>query len=135
MKKEQFKFTIQFSPGDPHHRQTAELLNSQGRRKAQFITNAVLHYINCTETPEIAEYASIGRDDIEALVVQIVKQHTKSISAEHSHDYSAHEPDTSQMPSHTESIRISEVSELLGPDGMDAIMSSLSAIKNKSNHF
>ena len=34
-KKEQNKFTIQFNPADPAHRQTIDILNQQGRRKAQ----------------------------------------------------------------------------------------------------
>ena len=34
-KKEQNKFTIQFNAADPSHRQVADVLNRQGRRKAQ----------------------------------------------------------------------------------------------------
>ena len=52
-KKSLYRFTIGFNPGDPSHRQVAELLNRQGRRKAQFLVNAILHYIHCPETPEI----------------------------------------------------------------------------------
>ena len=36
-KKDLYKFTIQFNGGDPQHQQTAEILNQQGRRKAQFL--------------------------------------------------------------------------------------------------
>ena len=46
-KKEQNKFTIQFNAADPSHRQVADLLNQQGRRKAQFLVNAVQHYLHC----------------------------------------------------------------------------------------
>lgn len=42
-KKDPYKFTIQFNPADPTHLQTAALLNRQGRRKAQFLVNAVKH--------------------------------------------------------------------------------------------
>ena len=42
-KKDPYKFTIQFNPSDPTHQQTAVLLNRQGRRKAQFLVNAVMH--------------------------------------------------------------------------------------------
>ena len=45
-KKDIYKFTIQFSGGDPQHQQVAEILNQQGRRKAQFLVNTVLHYIH-----------------------------------------------------------------------------------------
>ena len=50
-KNNPMRFTVQFSPGDPCHQQTVDILNQQGRRKAQFIVNAVMHYINCSEIP------------------------------------------------------------------------------------
>ncbi len=43
-KKDPGKFTVRFNLCDPQQRQAAELLNRQGRSKAQFITNAMLHY-------------------------------------------------------------------------------------------
>ena len=43
-KKDPGKFTIRFNIADPQQRTAAELLNQQGRYKAQFITNAVLFY-------------------------------------------------------------------------------------------
>ena len=44
-KKDPGKFTVRFNLCDPQQRQAAEVLNQQGRAKAQFITNAVLNYI------------------------------------------------------------------------------------------
>lgn len=44
-KKDPGKFTVRFNLCDPQQRQAAELLNRQGRSKAQFIANAVLHYV------------------------------------------------------------------------------------------
>lgn len=77
-KKSLYRFTIGFNPGDPAHRQVAELLNRQGRRKAQFLVNAILHYIHCSETPEIPETAEpptgMGRAEMEALVVRILEE-------------------------------------------------------------
>ena len=58
-KKEQNKFTIQFSLADPAHRQVIDILNQQGRRKAQFLVNAVQHYLHCPETPDIPQAASL----------------------------------------------------------------------------
>ncbi len=44
-KKDPGKFTVRFNVADPQQRTAAELLNQQGRCKAQFITNAVLFYV------------------------------------------------------------------------------------------
>ena len=43
-KKDPGKFTVRFNLRDPQQRRAAELLNQQGRSKAQFIANAVLCY-------------------------------------------------------------------------------------------
>ena len=43
-KKDPGKFTIRFNIADPQQQTVVELLNRQGRYKAQFITSAVLLY-------------------------------------------------------------------------------------------
>lgn len=53
-KKDPGKFTIRFNICDPQHKAVIDLLNRQGRSKAQLLVSAVLHYINCKETPEVS---------------------------------------------------------------------------------
>lgn len=80
-KKDKCKFTIQFSNADAHHLQAVEILNAQGRRKAQFITNAILHYINCSETPSSPQRSSASLDyqTIEAIVNKILQSKSKTV--------------------------------------------------------
>lgn len=73
-KKDPYKFTIQFNPADPIHLQTADLLNRQGRRKAQFLVNAVMHYIHCSQTPDIPQAPPLDTKLIETVVRQILKE-------------------------------------------------------------
>ena len=51
-KKDPGKFTIRFNIADPQQRTAAELLNQQGRYKAQFIANAVLFYTYTASNPQ-----------------------------------------------------------------------------------
>ena len=44
-KKDPGKFTIRFCMSDPRQKRAVEELNAQGRLKAQFLTNATLHYV------------------------------------------------------------------------------------------
>ena len=44
-KKDPGKFTIRFCMADPRQKRAVEELNAQGRLKAQFLTNAILHYV------------------------------------------------------------------------------------------
>ena len=50
-KKDPGKFTIRFNIADPQQQAVAELLNRQGRYKAQFITNAVVLYVHSAPIP------------------------------------------------------------------------------------
>ena len=74
-KKDICRFTIQFNPADPCHRKVIELLNSQGRSKAQFISNAITHYIHCTQTPDISDNT---QTDIEAIIISAVNRYMEN---------------------------------------------------------
>ena len=50
IKKDPGKFTIRFCMADPRQKRAVEELNAQGRLKAQFLTNAILHYVEGTAT-------------------------------------------------------------------------------------
>lgn len=69
------RFTLQFNSADPHQKTVIDILNQQGRSKAQFITSAVLHYINCTEAPEYhAPAPAFNVEELELLVADIISK-------------------------------------------------------------
>lgn len=51
------------------------ILNAQGRHKAQFIAAAVLHYINCGEAPAIPLDDARLRQTVEAVVLKVLEKH------------------------------------------------------------
>ena len=69
-KKDPGKFTVRFNIADPQQRAAAEMLNRQGRCKAQFITNAVLFYTGVTPNGQ-AFFSS----------AEVVPQHTTIVAA------------------------------------------------------
>ena len=75
-KKRPGRFTIQFNLCDPKQKAVSDLLDQQGRSKAQFLTSAVLHYLNCPETPECRAPLSTDRETLEKLVLEILAQNT-----------------------------------------------------------
>lgn len=80
-KKAPGRFTIQFNMDDPQQRVIAELLEKQGRRKAQFLTNAVLCYMEKTQIrnglpSEISEAA------LERMILSVIKKHSQSASTQ-----------------------------------------------------
>ena len=67
-KKDPGKFTIRFCMSDPRQKRAVEELNAQGRLKAQFLTNAILHYVgieNGSGVPSRAELEAIVRSILE----------------------------------------------------------------------
>lgn len=72
-KKNRERFSIKFNENDPAHDTVIRLLEKQGpHRKAQFIVNAVLHYINCRETPDMLSPQAIDRESIEEIIREIL---------------------------------------------------------------
>lgn len=72
-KKDPGKFTIRFCMADPRQKRAVEELNAQGRLKAQFLTNAILHYVEGTATlPPQEELESI----LERLMKRMLDERT-----------------------------------------------------------
>lgn len=122
-KKDIYKFTIQFSSGDPQHQQVAEMLNRQGRRKAQFLVNTVLHYIHCSETPDIPQQPPVNTDAIETIVRRIMEERSHETIRQ----------DARQTPEKktvkSEEIAFDDAAELLGEDGMAAIKNTMASFR------
>lgn len=122
-KKDIYKFTIQFNSGDPQHQQTAEILNQQGRRKAQFLVNAVLHYLHCSETPDIPQPAPIDTDAIETIVRRIMEEQSeRNASAETKQD-------SVRRSVKSEQIDFGDATDLLGEDGVAAIKNTMASFR------
>lgn len=81
-KKERSRFSIKFNENDPMHEIVIGILEHQGpRQKAQFIANAVLHYMNCSETPDLkAVQTGIDKAAIERVVLEILEQQGEQLS-------------------------------------------------------
>ena len=78
-KKDPGKFTVRFNIADPQQKAVIDLLNQQGRYKAQFLTSAILHYVHCSETPDIRSAATVDSTEIERSVRQVLAQQQAAI--------------------------------------------------------
>lgn len=117
------RFTVQFNPADPCHQQTIDILNQQGRRKAQFIVNAIMHYLNCSETPNVSS-SSIDTALIEGVVRRIVEEKLNSTPKTLSEGIAP------QRKIHkSESISIEAAQDIVGEKGMDAIERTMASFR------
>jgi len=73
-KKDPGKFTVRFNMADPQQKAVIDLLNQQGRYKAQLLTSAILHYVHCPETPDIRSAAAVDSTEIERIVCHVLAQ-------------------------------------------------------------
>lgn len=125
-KKEPCKFTVQFNPSDPCHQQTVSILNQQGRRKAQFIVNAIMHYLHCTETPEIPQTMPIDTTVIESIVRDILEKQSARIDKS-----TSPAPIIQHSVRQSETIQFNDAEEILGEAGMAAIAKSMANFRRK----
>jgi hypothetical protein len=73
-KKDPGKFTVRFNIADPQQKAVIDLLNQQGRYKAQFLTSAILHYVHCPETLDLRSSAAVDSTEIERIVRHVLAQ-------------------------------------------------------------
>jgi len=74
-KKDRGRFSIKFNERDPSHEVIIRILEEQGpHSKAQFIANAILHYMHCTQTPDITLPQATDKTYIKKIVLEILKQ-------------------------------------------------------------
>ena len=125
-KKDAFRFTVQFNAGDPSHQQVAAILNEQGRRKAQFLVNAVIHYINCPESPEATAAPKIDRQTVERLVREILS----NMQPETTPTAEGNTPGDFPPVTASESIPF-DAAAVLGEDDFLSLLSSLAAIQEQ----
>lgn len=125
-KKDAFRFTVQFNAGDPSHQQVAAILNEQGWRKAQFLVNAVIHYINCPESPEAAAAPRIDRQTVEQLVREILS----NMQPEAAPATEGNTPGDIPPVTASESIPF-DAAAVLGEDDFLSLLSSLAAIQEQ----
>ena len=125
-KKDAFRFTVQFNAGDPSHQQVAAILNEQGRRKAQFLVNAVIHYINCPESPEAAAAPKIDRQTVEQFVREILSK----MQPEETSTTEGNTPGEIPPTTASESIPF-DAAAMLGEDGFHSLLNSLAAIQEQ----
>jgi len=146
-KKSDTKFTIQFSHKNPSHIQVAEILNQQARgNKAQYIVDAVLHYVNSGGAQEAQPRSGLlDARQVETIVNRMLQDRqihgggsssapapvatasTSSFPAgnEHGTDSSAHQVQPANE------IDMDNVTEVLGDEDSAVIASALNMFRQQ----
>ena len=124
-KKNPYIMTIGFKKEDPDHVYVAELLNSMGRGKAQYIVKAILAYQGLQKRGELPPSAgmSVDYDIIRQIVMQIMDEREGKTS--HSTVSMA---DTVQEPEQGEE---KDVREGFDEAALNGIMESIAAFQEQ----
>lgn len=131
-KKNRERFSIKFNENDPAHDTVIRLLEKQGpHSKAQFIVNAILHYINCRETPDIFLSQAADRETIEEIVIEILNrngdEYKKKIHVVNAGTEEKEEKPFSETP---QDLNEEEMQKKVNPDTLALIADTMSAFRN-----
>ena len=75
-KKQPGRFTLQFNMEDPQQKTVSELLKQQGRHKAQFITSAILQYMQPAAPKESnGAMPAIDKDMLAQIMLSIIEKY------------------------------------------------------------
>ena len=124
-KKKPGRFTLQFNQEDPQQRMVSELLEQQGRHKAQFITSAILSYIQCPSQGRDGGPSAIDEAALERMLLSIMEKNPRFAAAA-----SDNFPKSEGSPTQTApAARPWENS--MGDDALKAISDTLAAFQQK----
>ena len=134
-KKNACKFTILLNEQDKLHRQVIEILNQQGRRKGQYIVNAITHYVHGSLITANADAVSHHLDyaAIERIVYQILEQRPHNPSSK-----PANEPNSGVFVKPPTPGYVPNASDItIGQSGHDDDIdpAAIAAIANSINAF
>ena len=80
-KKAQTRFTVQFNQTDPSHLKVADILNNQKKHgKAQYIVDAVIHYIGCGLAESATHQIKLDEKQIELIVKRLLRDMNVSVT-------------------------------------------------------
>ena len=127
-KKDPGKFTVRFNTADPHQRTVIEVLNQQGRYKAQFLTSAILHYVHCPETPDIRS-AAVDSTEIERIVRHVLAQ--QQTAAPSASRQGGQEPGEAAIPWEEPDSSLSETRNPAEDADKAAILQTLDAFRKQ----
>lgn len=123
-KKNPGRFTLHFNLEDPQQKMVSELLEQQGRHKAQFITSAVLLYVQCPKPQgHDGGPTAIDEAELERMLLSIIEKHPRFAAAT-----SSEPPEIEEPPAQaTSTARPWE--NAMGNDALRAITDTLAAFQ------
>lgn len=87
------RFTIQFNMEDAQQQTAAGILGQQGRRKAQFLTSAILQYVKHPNGPDYnAAPTGIDKDTLKRMILEILQSDPQLSTDGHMEQHSSNEP-------------------------------------------
>ena len=139
-KKDRSRFSIKFNERDPSHESVIRLLEQQPpHSKAQFIVNAILHYVHCPETPDIMQgqvtgpVSAVDRVFIEKMVSEILLQKDiERMSSEKNEEQKGYKKtETIQAKEEMEGMEEQKKQDALNNTVRAMIASTMSAFRNE----
>lgn len=125
-KKNPFVTTVGFKKDDPDHIYVAELLNSMGRGKAQYIVKAVMLYQDMQESGELPQAGGSAYDyeRIRKVVLQVIEERERQLGQSAKVDVLTEAP--KKEPEQDEDMLMS-----LDDNALSGIMASLAAFQQQ----
>ena len=125
-KKNPFVTTVGFKKDDPDHVYVAELLNSMGRGKAQYIVKAVMLYQDMQESGEtIPTGGTYDYERIRRVVLQVIEERERHLGVP---VREVDLPEEKKKETEPEEDMLTSLDD----DALNGIMASLAAFQNNT---
>jgi hypothetical protein len=131
-KKAETKFTIQFNRRDADHMQVADILNRQVRcGKAQYIVDAVMHYISCGQVVQSGQPVRIDENHIEEIVGRLLRENQGGGLAVAPVASPAGQDEPQEHTQSAQEVIFEDTVDALSGEGLGAIAGALDMFRKK----
>lgn len=125
-RKQPGRFTIQFSQQDPQQRIVTEILEGKGRRKAQFITSAVLQYSQSAASCDAPRpIPRLDEEHLEQMILSVVKRLFQSAAS------ATESPNMPKAPEEESETSLAPWDDVGDDSALAAISNTLAAFRQK----
>ena len=131
-KKAQTRFTVQFNQTDPSHLKVADILNNQKKHgKAQYIVDAVIHYISCGLAESATHLIKLDEKQIELIVKRLLQDMNVCTTDNQPATNNQLDLHSQSQPQIADKITLDGATEALDEKGIKAVSNALISFRRK----
>ena len=124
------RFSLRFNMNDPQQQRAAEILNRQGRQKAQFLTKAILYYMENYGASHPAPQTMVEEQSLEQAILAVLTKNPDLFHGKETESDNVNAPDLQE--SQVDAMEpLPPLHGVMSQEGLSAIQKTLASFRKQ----